>query len=71
MRAPHVVPPKTAAFAASQWKQAKGAQPAITCECERVQPIRFMYKCWYCKMWLCDQCAPIHFEMQPVSESEL
>ena len=53
--------PKTKAFADKQWQQAKGEQPNVTCECGLTSPLRFLYKCLYCKMYLCQQCAEIHF----------
>lgn len=48
-------------FAKKQWQQAKGEQPSVICECGLSMPLRFFYKCLYCKMYLCEQCAEIHF----------
>ena len=53
--------PETKAFADKQWQQAKGEQPNVTCECGLTSPLRFLYRCLYCKMYLCQQCAEIHF----------
>lgn len=57
----HAPSSTTAEFAARQWKQAKGPQPVIECECDRSIPIRFMFRCLYCGIWLCQSCAEIHF----------
>lgn len=51
----------TEEFASKQWHEAKGQQPSLTCECGLKMPLRFFYKCLYCKMYLCEQCAEIHF----------
>lgn len=51
----------TAEFAAQQWREAKGPNPQVTCECGRSFPLRFTYRCLYCGMFLCQQCAEIHF----------
>lgn len=53
--------PETKAFADKQWQQVKGARPTVTCECGDTYPLRFMYRCLYCKIYLCEECAEIHF----------
>ncbi len=55
------IPKETKDFAKQQWEQAKGTQPIVQCECGLKAPIRFLYKCLYCKMFLCENCAEIHF----------
>lgn len=55
------IPEATQRFVEAQRKQAKGPQPSITCQCGWYQPIRFFYKCLYCKMWMCQRCAEVHF----------
>lgn len=44
-----------------QWKQANSANSMITCECDDTYPLLLMYRCLYCKMYLCEICAEIHF----------
>lgn len=55
------IPEETTDFAKKQFEEAKGTQPSVTCECGLKVPLRFLYKCLYCKMFLCEQCAEIHF----------
>lgn len=52
---------ETQDFANEQWQQAKGEQPSVACECGVSMPLRFFYKCLYCKIYLCESCAEIHF----------
>lgn len=52
-------PEEARALFARQWQQAK--RGSVECECERVVQIRFMYRCLYCGIWFCQQCAEIHF----------
>lgn len=46
---------------ASQWRQAKGPQPQVTCECGNCIPLRFMFRCLYCGAFFCQSCAEVHF----------
>lgn len=52
--------PKTAEMARKQFQLAKGPQ-MLPCECGRDLPIRFMFRCFYCRLWFCEACAEIHF----------
>ena len=52
---------RTKDFADMQWKQANSANSMITCECDDTYPLLLMYRCLYCKMYLCEICAEIHF----------
>lgn len=55
-------PEQTAATLVAQRNSAKGTQPLMKCaDCPRESPLRYLYKCWFCKLWFCGQCAPIHF----------
>lgn len=58
--AEYATPEETARFLALQRADAKGPQPALTCECGRVMAIRWMYKCLYCDLWFCQSCMEIH-----------
>ena len=33
----------------------------ITCPCGRKRAVLKMYRCLYCKVWMCDPCAEAHF----------
>lgn len=33
----------------------------VTCPCGRVRSVMLMYRCLYCKVMFCDQCAEEHF----------
>ncbi len=55
----HKSPEASMAFIAQQRQQAK--KGSVECECERVIPLRFVYRCLYCGIWLCQECAEIHF----------
>jgi hypothetical protein len=55
------VDPETKAFANKQWKQSKGEQPEIICECGESFILRSLYRCLYCKIYLCASCAEVHF----------
>lgn len=33
----------------------------ITCRCGWKRAIVKMYKCLYCKEWMCEHCAEVHF----------
>jgi hypothetical protein len=33
----------------------------LTCPCGRTRAVLKMYQCLYCKVWMCDPCAEIHF----------
>ena len=33
----------------------------VTCGCRRIISIIFMFKCFYCGEYYCDECAPHHF----------
>ena len=46
---------------ASQWRQAKGLSPKVTCECGLTAPLRFLFRCLYCGAWFCQTCAENHF----------
>jgi hypothetical protein len=50
-------------FIKKQWEEAKGKNPIVTCGCGARKPLRFMYKCYYCNEFYCEDCAPIHFGM--------
>lgn len=45
----------------AQWKEARGVHPRVTCLCDRVILIRFMFRCLYCGLWFCQPCAEVHF----------
>ena len=48
-------------FAKIQHIESLGPHPMVTCHCGKRQPLRFMYKCYYCEEYLCEDCAPEHF----------
>ena len=33
----------------------------LTCPCGRERALVKMYRCLYCKVWFCEQCAEDHF----------
>ena len=35
--------------------------PSVTCICGRKIPLRFAYKCLYCDVFFCGDCAEEHF----------
>jgi hypothetical protein len=55
------VPERTQRLVETQRQEAKGPQPSVTCGCGRVMHLRHLYRCLYCKQWLCQPCAERHF----------
>ena len=33
----------------------------VTCPCDRKRSLMHMYKCLYCSVWFCKECAEEHF----------
>jgi len=36
-------------------------QPKVTCLCGFTAPVQYMYRCFYCGLFLCNKCAAVHF----------
>jgi hypothetical protein len=46
----------------NQIREAKQELPSmITCGCGVRRPIRFMFRCYFCGEFYCQDCAAIHF----------
>lgn len=52
---------KLSALAEQQWHEAKGQSSVVRCRCGALFPLRFMYRCYYCLEYLCEDCAAEHF----------
>lgn len=45
-----------------QLQQIKADTMWVNCAtCDLVQPLYRLYRCYYCGIWVCENCAPIHF----------
>ena len=49
----------------SQQTQEAETGKEITCICELSFLVIYMYKCYYCGLWLCATCAKKHFGERP------
>lgn len=50
------------AVAYKQRKVLSAAQSrGITCACGITKPIEDTFRCYYCGVWYCEDCAPEHF----------
>ncbi len=59
--APECDTAEKAARVAAQWQQAKGDSPSVTCICKLTMPLRFAFRCLYCREFFCGDCAEMHF----------
>ena len=40
----------------------------VTCHCGERVPLFAAYKCFFCKAWLCKECAEVHFATEEDEE---
>lgn len=45
-----------------QSKELNGIEWSVTCPCGTRRNVRSMFKCFYCEIWFCKDCAADHFE---------
>lgn len=39
--------------------------PFLCAECEGNASVNIAYRCFYCKMYICEKCAENHFKKEP------
>ena len=37
------------------------AEPDVSCPCGKTKPMHLMYRCFFCGLWWCRDCAKRHF----------
>jgi hypothetical protein len=45
-----------------QSKELNGTERTVTCPCGNRRNVRSAFRCFYCEVWFCPDCAEDHFE---------